>query len=515
MTARQLDVEQTRSEQALWLVLGAVVFYTCGLLLIFHETVSSMVDIWSRSQTFAHGFLVLPISIWLLWRERETYYDLPARPQPYALLLLLLFGTIWLLATMVDIVVLEQLAFVAILTSGIWAIVGNVISARAAFPLLFLLLAVPMGSELIPPLMSLTAATTEIMVRASGVPLYREGMYLYLPTGTWSVIAECSGVRYLIASFTLGLIYAYLTYNSFWRRLLFVLASIAVPIVANSLRAYGVVMMGHLSDMRLGVGVDHLVYGWGFFGLVMVILFWVGGFWQEEVVTTRKPSGLAQDSKGASSVSLLAAAVIAVALAAVWPVIALTSDRATTMATAEAISAPPPVEGWRVTDTPEGFWHPVVEGADRELNQMYEGKKPVALFLRQFLTQKQGLELVTSAEPWRPEPRQTWRVIGQRRMHTGVDALGWVDEVQVRSASRLYLIWSWYHIDGKNLENPYAVKLLEARQQLFDGRRTGARIFVATQISDDLGASRALLTSFTSLHLASVVDSLNHGLQAQ
>ena len=419
------------------------------------------------------------------------------------------------LATMVDIVVLEQLAFVAILTSGIWAIVGNVISARAAFPLLFLFLAVPMGSELIPPLMSLTAATTEIMVRASGVPLYREGMYLYLPTGTWSVIAECSGVRYLIASFTLGLIYAYLTYNSFWRRLLFVLASIAVPIVANSLRAYGVVMMGHLSDMRLGVGVDHLVYGWGFFGLVMVILFWVGGFWQEEVVTTRKPSGLAQDSKGASSVSLLAAAVIAVALAAVWPVIALTSDRATTMATAEAISAPPPVEGWRVTDTPEGFWHPVVEGADRELNQMYEGKKPVALFLRQFLTQKQGLELVTSAEPWRPEPRQTWRVIGQRRMHTGVDALGWVDEVQVRSASRLYLIWSWYHIDGKNLENPYAVKLLEARQQLFDGRRTGARIFVATQISDDLGASRALLTSFTSLHLASVVDSLNHGLQAQ
>tara|TARA_R110000772_G_scaffold129051_4_gene237018 strand:- start:34816 stop:36363 length:1548 start_codon:yes stop_codon:yes gene_type:complete len=515
MTTRQLDVVQTRSEQALWFVLGAVVFYACGLFLIFHETVHSMVDIWSRSQTFAHGFLVLPISIWLLWRERETYYDLPARPQPYALLLLLIFGVIWLLATMVDIVVLEQLAFVAILTSGIWAIVGNVIAARAAFPLLFLFLAVPMGSELIPPLMSLTAATTEIMVRASGVPLYREGMYLYLPTGTWSVIAECSGVRYLIASFTLGLIYAYLTYSSFWRRLLFVLASIAVPIVANSLRAYGVVMMGHLSDMRLGVGVDHLVYGWGFFGLVMVILFWVGGFWQEEVVTTRTSSGLAQESTGASSVSLLAAALIAVALAAVWPVIALTSDRATTMATAEAISAPPPVEGWRATATPEGFWHPVVEGADRKLDQMYDGRVPVALFLRQFLTQKQGLELVTSAEPWRPEPRQMWRVIGQRRVHTGVDSLGWVEEVQVRSASRIYLIWSWYHIDGRNSENPYAAKLLEARQQLFDGRRTGARIFVATQINDDLDASRVRLTSFTSLHLASIVDSLNHGLQAQ
>ena len=274
MTSTQAITESRAGRGQATLALVTLMAFVLLLFLIFHQTVLSLVDIWSRSQTFAHGFLVMPISIWLVWRERSAYSSLTVRPQPYALLLVVLFGAIWLLAHMVDVRVLEQLAFVAILVSGIWAIIGNAMAARAAFPLLFLFLAVPMGAELIPPLMNLTATTTEYLVRASGVPLYREGMYLYLPTGTWSVIAECSGVRYLIASFTLGLIYAYLTYSSLQRRLLFVIASIVVPILANSLRAYGVVMMGHLSDMRLGVGVDHLVYGWGFFGLVMVCLLY-------------------------------------------------------------------------------------------------------------------------------------------------------------------------------------------------------------------------------------------------
>ena len=61
---------------------------------------------------------------------------------------------------------------------------------------------------------------------------------------------------------------------------MFMSAAILVPIVANWLRAYMIVMLGHLSNNRLAVGVDHLIYGWIFFGLVMLLLFWVGSFWR-------------------------------------------------------------------------------------------------------------------------------------------------------------------------------------------------------------------------------------------
>src|SRR5690606_22417596 len=87
---------------------------------------------------------------------------------------------------------------------------------------------------------------------------------------------------YLIASITLGALYAYLTYRSWKRRLLFVIAAMIVPVFANGGRAYMIVMIAHLSDMKLALGVDHYIYGWVFFGLVMLLLFWIGSFWRED-----------------------------------------------------------------------------------------------------------------------------------------------------------------------------------------------------------------------------------------
>ena len=42
-----------------------------ALLLVFHNTTWSMIAIWLRSDTFAHGFIILPISLWLVWHKRE------------------------------------------------------------------------------------------------------------------------------------------------------------------------------------------------------------------------------------------------------------------------------------------------------------------------------------------------------------------------------------------------------------------------------------------------------------
>ena len=108
-----------------------------------------------------------------------------------------------------------------------------------------------------------------IAVRASGIPVYRDGLQLVIPSGTWSIIEGCSGIRYLIASLMVGALFAHLNYRSTSRRLMFMLVALVVPIVANWFRAYMIVMIGHLSNNRLAVGVDHLIYGWVFFGVVI------------------------------------------------------------------------------------------------------------------------------------------------------------------------------------------------------------------------------------------------------
>ena len=67
--------------------------------------------------------------------------------------------------------------------------------------------------------------------------------------------------------------FAYLNYHSLKRRLIFLAVAVAVPIVANWLRAYLIVLLGHVSGNKLAAGADHLIYGWVFFGIVIAIMF--------------------------------------------------------------------------------------------------------------------------------------------------------------------------------------------------------------------------------------------------
>ena len=104
----------------------------------------------------------------------------------------------------------------------------------------------------------------------------REGTTFAIPTGRWSVIEECSGINYLIASVAIGTLYAYLTFRSLTRRLAFIALSVAVPLVANGVRVYLIVIAAHLSNNSFGAGVDHLVLGWVLYGAVLLALFWIG-----------------------------------------------------------------------------------------------------------------------------------------------------------------------------------------------------------------------------------------------
>src|SRR5262249_35737350 len=140
-----------------------------------------------------------------------------------------------------------------------------------------------------------------------------------IPSGRWSVVEACSGIRYLIASLVVGTLYAYLSYRSLTRRLVFVGFSIAVPIVANWIRAYMIVMIGHLSGNTLAVGVDHIIYGWAFFGLVILLMFWIGARWHDnKAEPVRGDAAIAPGAAASAREFLFMGAMVAVAVM-VWP----------------------------------------------------------------------------------------------------------------------------------------------------------------------------------------------------
>ncbi|NMP33066.1 exosortase A [Thalassotalea sp. M1531] len=257
--------------------LGFLSLLICGWLVLYWQGVVAMEEIWRRSDTFAHGYFILPISLWLIYRDRAFLKSAVAAPT--AIALLPLFGScfIWLFAYAADINVLLQLATVFSLISILWMCLGHQLTWRYKFPLAYLLFAVPMGENLIPLLQDVTAWITVFLLKVHGIPVFRDGLYIQIPNGLFEVAVACSGIRYLIASMAVGTLFAYLSYSSFKKQIIFIVFSFVLPIIANGIRAYLIVIIAHYSDMKYATGADHLVYGWIFFGFVIMLMFWVGG----------------------------------------------------------------------------------------------------------------------------------------------------------------------------------------------------------------------------------------------
>jgi exosortase A len=475
----------------------AIVLAVLAPFFIYAGTAHSIVSIWNSSETFAHGYIILPISLWLIWKRREALARMSPAPCWPALLALAACGFGWLLAEMGDVQVVRQYAFAAMLPLTVVVVCGLRISWAIAFPLAYVLLAVPFGEVFIDPLINLTADFTVWAVQMTGIPVLRDGSNFSIPSGNWSVVEACSGVRYLIASLTLGCLYAYLTYRSRKRQLLFILLAILVPIAANGMRAYMIVMIGHLSGMALATGVDHIIYGWLFFGLVMFLMFWIGGRWREDV------SGPA-----ASPGQVLGASVAVIACLAFWPLYASFSLRA------NASDTPASLQGFRPSwnaGQPFTLWTPQLNKAAATLNQTLEKDgRQVGLSMRYYRNQTQGAGLISSTnqlvgdiekDPWRRTGSGA-RVeqIGERQLQ--------LRETRLRGPDGALVVWQWYWIDGRFTANDYLGKLLQAKERLLMRGDDGAGIMVYAHYDENPDTARAALRSFLAAQLPAMESTL-------
>jgi exosortase A len=258
---------------------------------IFGPTLVATVTIWSTSETFTHGFVILPIVGWLLWRDRQQFLGAEVTGSYCGAAMTLLFIFLWLVGQALEISVFRQLGLFGAIAASHWMVFGGEFAKRYKFPLCYLIFAVPLGNAIIPLLQHITAEITVLLLQLSQIPVYYEGLYITIPTGKFEVAVACSGIRYLIASLAVGTLYAYLNYRYFYKQVLFIALSIIVPIVANGIRAYLIVIIAHLSDMKYATGADHLIYGWLFFGVVIALMFYLGSLFADDDLTTEKSLG--------------------------------------------------------------------------------------------------------------------------------------------------------------------------------------------------------------------------------
>ncbi len=468
-------------------------------LLLFGATFWSMVTTWWRSETFAHGFIVVPISIYLIWRKRDVLRNDVPSSSPSALVPLLLLAIAWLLGNAADVLGVQQLAATVMIPMLVALVFGWHIMRRLIFPLTFLLLAVPIGEFLVPYLVDFTASFTVHALQLTGVPVYWEGNRFSLPSGDWSVIKACSGVRYLYATLTVALLYVYLNFRSRWRQAVFLALAVTLAIFANGVRAYAIVMIGHLSEMRLAVGIDHFIYGWVFFALLMVLLFWIGTLLREpDSANQRAEPPVDAHAPGSLSQAIFATAAGFVVMLA-FPAWAMHVDSAAPPAVNSELRAPSSFAGWyRSTGNPITDWKPIYVNPTETVSADYaQGAEKVGLYVAYYGAQHQGSELINFQNVLAKE-KAAWHVTAQRS--ASVNLAGdsrEVKESRLRAGEGDLLVWQWYWANGHHLDSPYWVKFHEAIDKLTVGRRRGAGIVVYTSVDDTVAEARKRLAAFT------------------
>jgi exosortase A len=239
-----------------------------------------MVATWANSRTFAHGFLILPATAYLIWAHRDLWIKHKAYPSIWGPCALFIAACAWVVGSATEIIGLQEIAVVAMIPGLMLTLFGEDVSKALSWPLGFLIFMVPVGTSIEPWLQDITTWFIRIGLDVAGIPYLPERHRFILPTGTWNVDPDCAGLRYLLPGLALGYAFVTLMYRHSSRRLLFLAVCAVVLIVANGIRAYTIILGDHFG---IADGTDHRVYSYAIYGLTMPFLLWLGLTWREDI----------------------------------------------------------------------------------------------------------------------------------------------------------------------------------------------------------------------------------------
>jgi exosortase len=169
------------------------------------------------------------------------------------------------------------LGIVLIWAGGFLSFYGLAAAHAAAFPLIFLVLMIPLPEKALGwTVHLLQEGSTDVayfLFDAVGVPVLRNGFVLTVPGIAIEVARECSGIRSSIALFITCLLAAYLYLRTPWKILAFILMVCPLAVVKNGIRIVTLTLLSIYVDPGFLNGNLHREGGFVFFLLALLLLF--------------------------------------------------------------------------------------------------------------------------------------------------------------------------------------------------------------------------------------------------
>ncbi|HXP69530.1 MAG TPA: exosortase/archaeosortase family protein, partial [Candidatus Dormibacteraeota bacterium] len=253
--------------------------------IIFWRTLSAWFAYSLHNPSGSHIVLIPFVSAFLIFRERQRIFS-SVRPSMIPGIGMILVGAVlYWTGTHGQTssqggdgsLFVSALAVLLIWVGGFVSAYGVSAAREAAFPLLFLLLMIPLPERFLNwTIELLQRGSTEIsylLFNLVGVPALKQGFVISVPGISIEVAAECSGIRSSLALLITCLLAAHLYLRTPWKIAVFILLVLPLSIIKNGIRIVTLTLLSLYVDPRFLTGSFHRDGGFVFFLLALLLLF--------------------------------------------------------------------------------------------------------------------------------------------------------------------------------------------------------------------------------------------------
>lgn len=474
-----------------------------GFIFVYYQVFWMMIIQWWTDEMYSYCFLIPLLSCYMIWVRRDSLYDIPVHPNSRLGVLSLMVGFIMLLAGHAGkISALQQLSIIPGITGIISLTLGSFFLRNIWVSIAYLLFMLPIWEFITDrlhfPFQTLTADIGVALIGSIGIPAYRQGVFLELPNVTLEVARACSGINYLIAVAALGIPMAHLFLDKWSKKILLVISSLLIAVLANGLRVALIGVLSYYGITKEIHGPHHVLHGLfvSFVGYAAIF----GGLWlisgnnltsQEipsQVAYGRFAGRMPQNRSSLSNVILMFALLLFILTGSYINFYKMNSIPLKT----DFKFFPNKIEKWIGTDIDLNSHSIKSSTADKSLTRIYRMPSGNEVFVNvnYFNSQDDKKKLVTFDH----EMIKLHQISVKTTINIGQARQIVVNKAIQSSETGSTMIFFWYDINGRIITNPFLAKGYNLLDSLSNRKNNGAIITVSFKLDNQDNAERDMLS---------------------
>ena len=244
----------------------------------YYNTFKWLVESWINNPYYSHGFLVPIISGYIIWKMRKGLAGVERKESQKGLVIFIIGLILQGIAVLYVVRFLSGLSLLISIFGIILYLYGWEFTKKISFPIMFLLLAIPIPfiDMVAPPTQTISVVASSNLANILGIHVVRDGLLLNTSSGPFEVALECSGLRSIISLLTLSIMYAFILEGGLLMKVSIVLSSILLAMVGNVLRITSVLGVANIYGKDVAIDYFHDFSSLLIFSVVLIGLFLVG-----------------------------------------------------------------------------------------------------------------------------------------------------------------------------------------------------------------------------------------------